>query len=73
MTRFKQTKFAKSSKINSKYVAVPFSSELTPSQINSALDRLTKGKEAIRWERIGLLEDSFVQAVCKEKGIPLND
>ena len=71
MTRFKQNKFYKSSKINGNYVAVPLSSDKTTSQIDQGLDQLTKGKEALRWERIGLLEDRFVQAVAKEKGIPL--
>ena len=71
MTRFKQNKLSKSSKVNGNYVAVPLKSDLTPSQVNSDLDRLTKGKEALVWEKIGLLEDRFVQAVCKEKGIPL--
>ena len=65
MTRFKQNKFYKSSKINGNYVAVPLSSDKTTSQIDQGLDQLTKGKEALRWERIGLLEDSFVQAVAK--------
>ena len=71
MTRFKQNKFYKSSKINGNYVAVPLSSDITTSQIDQGLDQLMKGKEALRWERIGLLEDRFVQAVAKEKGIPL--
>ena len=71
MTRFKQNKFYKSSKTNGNYVAVPLNSDKTTSQIDQGLDQLTKGKEALRWERIGLLEDSFVQAVAKEKGIPL--
>ena len=44
----------------------------TTYQIDQNLDKLTKGKEALRWERIGLLEDRFVQAVAKEKGIPLS-
>ena len=70
MTRFKQNKFYKSSKINGNYVAVPLSSDKTTSQIDQGLDQLTKGNEALRWERIGLLEDRFVQAVAKEKGIP---
>ena len=68
---FKKNKFYKSSKINGNYVAVPLSSDKTISQIDQGLDQLTKGKEALRLERIGLLEDSFVQAVEKEKGIPL--
>ena len=71
MTRFKQNKFYKSSKINGNYVAVPLSSDKTTSQIDQGLDQLTKGKEALRWEMIGLLEDRFVQAVAKENGIPL--
>ena len=61
MTRFKQNKFYKSSKINGNYVAVPLSSDKTTSQIDQGLDQLTKGKEALRWERIGLLEDCWVQ------------
>ena len=71
MTRFKQNKFYKSSKINGNYVAVPLSSDKTTSQIDQGLDQLTKGKEALRWERIGLLEDRFVQSVVKEKGMLL--
>ena len=71
MTRFKQHKFYKSSKINCNYVAVPLSSDKTTSQIDQGLDQLTKGKEALRWERIGLLEDRFVQAVEKEKRISI--
>ncbi len=71
MTRFKQSKFYKSSVINGNYIAVPLNSIKTTSQIDQGLDKLTKGKEALRCERIGLLEDRFVQAVSKEKRIPL--
>ena len=71
MTRFKQNKFYNSPKINGNYFAMPLSSDKTTSQIDQALDQRMKAKEALRWERIGLLEDSFVQAVAKEKGIPL--
>jgi len=71
MTRFKQNKFYNSSKINGNYVALPLRSITTTSQIDQGLDQLTKGKEALRWEMIRLLEDSFVQAVAKEKGIQL--
>ena len=70
MTRFKQNKFYKSSRINGNYVVVPLSPDIKTSQINQGLEQLTKGKEALRWEKIGLLEDRFVQAVSKEKGIP---
>tara|TARA_Y100001968_G_C19212528_1_gene645493 strand:- start:344 stop:565 length:222 start_codon:yes stop_codon:yes gene_type:complete len=69
---FKKNKFYNSSKINGNYVAVPLNSAKTTSQIDQALDQLTKGKEVLRWERIVLLEDRFVQAVTKEKGIPLS-
>ena len=72
MTRFNKNKYAKSSKINGNYVAVPLNSDKTISQIDQGLDQLTKGKDDIRWERTGLLEDPFIQAVAKEKGIPLN-
>ena len=72
MTRFNKNKYAKSSKINGNYVAVPLNSDKTISQIDQGLDQLTKGKDDIRWERIGLFEDPFIQAVAKEKGILLN-
>ena len=71
MTRFKKNNFYNSSKINGNYVAVPLNSDEITSQVDQDLDQLTKGKEALRWERIGLLEDPFVQEVTKEKGIPL--
>ena len=58
--------------INGNYVSVPLNSDKTISQIDQGLDQLTKGKDDIRWERIGLLEDPFIQAVAKEKGILLN-
>ena len=69
MTRFNKNKYAKNSKINGNYVAVPLTSELTTSQISSDLDQLTKGKEKVLWHTIGLFEKSFVQAVAREKGI----
>ena len=72
MTRFNKNKYAKNSKINGNYVAVPLNSDKTISQIDQGLDQLTKGKDDIRWERTGLLEDTFIQAVAKEKGIPLS-
>ena len=72
MTRFNKNKYAKNSKINGNYVAVPLNSDKTISQIDQGLDQLTKGKDDICWERTGLLEDPFIQAVAKEKGIPLN-
>ena len=71
MTRFKQNKFYKNSRINGNYAVVPLSPDITTSHIDQGLEQLTKGKEALRWEKIGLLEDLFVQAVAKEKGIPL--
>ena len=70
MIRFKQNKCSKSTKINGNYVSVPLYSKKTSYQINQGPDKLAKGKEALRWEKIGLLEDLFVQAVSKEKGIP---
>tara|TARA_Y100001968_G_C18686090_1_gene404708 strand:+ start:214 stop:432 length:219 start_codon:yes stop_codon:yes gene_type:complete len=72
MRRFNKNKYAKSSKINGNYVSVPLSSDKTISQIDQGLDQLTKGKDDIRWERSGLLEVSFIQAIAKEKGISLN-
>ena len=72
MRRFNKNKYAKSSKINGNYVAVPLNSDKTISQIDQGLDQLTKEKDDIRWERTGLLEDPFIQAVAKEKGILLN-
>ena len=71
MTRLKQSKFSTNTKINGNYVASNFFSDKTTSQIDQGLDKQTKGKEALRWERICLLEDSFVQSFAMEKGIPI--
>ena len=67
MTLFKQNKFYKSPKTNDTYVAIPLSSDTKTSQIDQDLHQLTKGKETLRWERIGLLEGRFVQAVRMQK------
>ncbi len=71
MTRFRPNKVSKSLKINGNYFAVPLEIELTQARINSELDRLNRGKEAIVLEKIGLLEELCVQAVCKGKGISI--
>ncbi len=71
MTRCKKNKFTKSLKTNRNYITLPLSSVKKTSQIDQGLDQLSKGKEALRWEKIGLLEDSFVQTFVTEKGIPL--
>ena len=71
MTRFKQNKFYKGSKINDNYFAVPLSSGKTTSEVNPGLYQLREGKEALRWERICLIEDRFVQEMVQGKGIPL--
>ena len=62
MTRFKQNKFYKSSKINGNYVAVPLNSDKTTSQIDQGLDQLTKGKEE-QWtnRRIGTINTCHVE------------
>tara|TARA_E500000331_G_scaffold140483_1_gene137327 strand:- start:43 stop:150 length:108 start_codon:yes stop_codon:yes gene_type:complete len=33
---------------------------------------LTKGKEKVLWQKMGLFEESFVHAVAREKGIRPN-
>ena len=67
MTRFKPNKFSNSSKINGNYVDLPNFSAKSKFQVDLGLDQLPKAKEALRWERIGLLEDIYVQAVAKRK------
>ena len=69
MPRNKQNKYSNSSKVNGNYVSVPLTSELSTSQISSDLDQLTKGKEKVLWHKIGLFQESCVQAVAKEMGI----
>ena len=65
---FKQSKFSRHPSINGTYVSILKSSNIKAAQINEDLDRLTKGKEAIRMETIGLLEDKFVHEAIKAKG-----
>ncbi len=67
MTHSKQNKFAKNSKINTNYVAIALEQDLGPAQITTGLNRLKESKESLRSEKIGLLEDLFVQAITKEK------
>ena len=69
MPRNKQNKYSNSSKVNGNNVSVPLTSELSTSQISSDLAQLTKGRKNVTWHRIGLLEESCVQAVAKEMGI----
>ena len=68
MPPLEKNKFVKSSKSNNNDLNTSFSldSDLITLQSNSDLDRLAKAREAIRWEKIGLLEDNFVQSVCRE-------
>ena len=69
MTSFNQSEFTSNTKANGYKFASTFDQDLkTPKQV-APMDGLTKGKEAIRCERIGLLEDKFVQSICKEKQI----
>ena len=68
MTDFKQSNLYNGLTAKGNAVSVPLESDLTQSQIDSDFDWLPKGKEeAIRWEKIGLLEDQFVKAVCRQK------
>ncbi|KGG16106.1 MULTISPECIES: hypothetical protein [unclassified Prochlorococcus] len=67
MASFKQNKFYKNSGIKNSFADDPLEQRLTPSQINSHQNDLSEGEEAIRWERIGLLEDCFVQIIGKRR------
>ena len=58
--------------MDGKLHAISSKSDLSASNISKSLDRLTSGREAIRWEAIGLLEDEAVQEVMRLKGIPLS-
>ena len=69
MPRNKQNKYSNSSKVNGNYVSVPLSSELSTTQISTDLGRLIKGKKNVIWHRMGLFEESCVQAVAREMGI----
>ena len=69
MTLFKQRKLASDRKSTRYKVASPFEQDSTTHQLDNSLDGLTKGKEAIRCERLGLIEDKFVQSICKENQI----
>ena len=72
MTSFNQNKFSKSNQTNSSYVSIPNESDLTTFKVDSLLNQLTKGKEAIRCEKIGLLEDKCVQSIFKDNPLPNN-
>ena len=72
MPRLKQNKYLKSEKVNGKFFAVPLTAKWSTSEINSYLDQLTKGKEKVLWQKMGLFEESFVHAVAREKGIRPN-
>tara|TARA_Y100001968_G_C18826330_1_gene466954 strand:- start:125 stop:343 length:219 start_codon:yes stop_codon:yes gene_type:complete len=67
MTSFKQIKFLNSANINDNNVEAHLFSNKTISKIHQGLDQPSKGKEALQWEKICLLEDRFVQAVEIEK------
>ncbi len=70
MTR-KQNRYFNRFQMNGKSHAISSKSDLSASNISKSLDRLTSGREAIRWEAIGLLEDEAVQEVMRIKSIPL--
>ncbi len=61
MTESKQNKFSQSSKENHDFAHISFKLDLSPFQLNSNLEQGTQRQEAIRCEKIGLLEDSFVK------------
>ena len=63
MTLFNQEKFSK----NAKPTDYNFSRAIELDSTSHKLDGLAKGKEAIRCERLGLLEDKFVQSIFKEQ------
>ncbi len=69
MTGLNQSKFPENKKANWDGVTIPHQSDIARTLINSDPDVLAQGKESLRIERLGLLEDQFVQSVCKEKGI----
>ena len=71
MTR-RQNRYFNRFQMDGKLHAISSKSDLSASNISNSLDRLTSGREAIRWEAIGLLEDEAVQEVMRLKGIPLS-
>ena len=69
MTLFNQRKLASDRKATGYKAPSPFEQDSTTHQVDKSLDGLTNGKEAIRRERLGLIEDKFVQSICKETQI----
>ena len=69
MPLIKRNKYSKSTKVNGNYAAVPMTSELSTWQISSDLIQLTKGKEKVLWQKMGLFEEIFVDAIARKKGI----
>lgn len=65
MTRFNKNKLY--TKANTFDLNAEFDSQSKKIQVDSSSDTITKGKEAIRIERLELLEDKFVQSICKER------
>ena len=48
---------------------ISFKEELSINQLNKGLEHVAKWKETLRDERIGLLEDNFVQELERIKGL----
>ncbi len=69
MTLFKKNKFSTRSKSNSSCAPVTTAGYPALSQENNELHQPNKSKEAIHCEQIGLIEDSFVQEIVREKGM----
>ena len=62
-----QDRFFSKVKMDGKACTISSKFDLPASSISKNLDRLTSGREAIRWEVIGLLEDEAVQEVMRIK------
>ncbi len=69
MTGFNQNKFRSYTKeIFAKFLKA-FEKNKSALEQFSSTDQSSKRKEALRCERLGLLEDRFLLSVCKEKAI----
>ena len=69
MNFLKQFDCLEKSKSNWSDLFISFREDLLINQLNKELEHVEKWKETLRHERIGLLEDNFLQELERIKGL----
>ena len=67
MTHFNQDKFSSNSRATDYKSTKAFESNLTTTKVELTSEQTNISKEAIRCERLGLLEDTVVKLVLKDQ------